>query len=170
MVTTATFARWGAAGFVTILYVDEMQDNYEKGNWLEAAKDTGWYVLAMTPLVAPEFFWGSVAFPVIAGATLGLGVTWLILEVTGIGDAGDVWEIITDPPIGDWGGEWYDVVAPEVKRKVSETYYTTLSVGSLLLNLAAREVQKKKDLVEGLWNELTEYGNWSNPTPGAPWL
>jgi len=142
MVTKSTVARWGLASYVTAIYVDEMQDNYEKGNWYEAAKDTGWYVLAMTPLVAPEFFWGSVGFPIAVGVGVGLAATWIVLEVTGTGDAGDVWDLIVDPPVGDWGGEYYDVVAPPVKKKVTTKARQIEMLGSMAWHVAERQLRR----------------------------
>lgn len=137
-VTKSTVARWGLAGYVTIIYIDEMQDNYEKGNWYEAAKDTGWYVLAMAPLVAPELFWGSAAYPVVIGIGVGLAATWVVLEVTGMGDWRDVKDLIVDPPVGDW----YDVVAPQVKKVVTTKARQLEMFGSMVWHVAERQLRR----------------------------
>lgn len=110
-------ARGLIGGYITLRYLKEMEDNYRKGDWLEAAKDTGFFAVAIAPVVAPRFFFGSVAYPVVVGATLGLTATAVILEATGLGEWEDVVDLIVDPPSPK---EWYKVVAPAVREEVTE--------------------------------------------------
>jgi len=117
MVTKVTVARGLTAGYLTLKYLKEMDENYEEGNWLEAAKDTGWYALAMAPVVAPNFFFGSVAFPVTVGIGVGIVSTAIILEVTGLGEWEDAVEILLDPPSPK---KWVEVVGPAIRDELIE--------------------------------------------------
>jgi hypothetical protein len=103
--------------YLTAQYYKEMQENYRKGDWLEAAKDTAFFSVAMAPVVAPNFFFGSVAFPVTVGIGTGLIATAVILEVTGIGEWEDVVEFALDPPTP---AEWAEVVGPAIVSEVTD--------------------------------------------------
>jgi len=62
--------------------------------------------------------------------------------------------------------EWYEVVAPEVKREVKETYHTTVGFAGMLIRMVGTEVQRKVDQAEAVYDWITEDGIWLNPTPG----
>jgi len=88
----------GLVGFyITVEYLDQMNDNYRKGDWLEAGKDTAFYTLAMAPIVAPKLFWGTVAYPVTIFVASTFAATVVIVELTGIGTVGDVVEMYLSP-------------------------------------------------------------------------
>jgi len=108
-------ARALTATYLTAKYLKEMNENYEAGNWLEAAKDTGVFAVTITPVVAPAFFFGSVAFPVTVGVTAGVIGTAAVLELTGLGEWEDAVDLVLEPPTPI---EWYEVVAPAVKEKI----------------------------------------------------
>lgn len=157
-------ARATLAGYLTLKYHKEMEDNYRKGDWAEAAKDTAFFAVAMTPVVAPNFFFGTLA-PYWIGFGVGAVATAVIVEATGIGEWEDVRDLVLEPPSPK---EWYEVIAPEVKREVKEAYHVTIGVTGVVLRMAANEVQKKVDLLEYGFERLTEHGKWFNPTPGFP--
>lgn len=107
----------GLIGFyITMGYVKEMKGNYEEGDWLEAAYDTGRYALVMTPVVAPRLFFGTIAFPVVVGAAIGVTATAVIVEATGIGEWEEVVELALDPPFNDW----VEVVVPAIQSEITE--------------------------------------------------
>jgi len=116
-VTKVGVARGITAAYLVLQYRKEMQENYRKGDWVEAAKDTAFFSVAILPVVAPSFFFGSVAFPVLTGVAIGVGVTMVIVEVTGIGTAEEVLDLVLDPPSPK---EWYEVVAPAVREEITE--------------------------------------------------
>lgn len=108
----------GSIGFyLTAQYLREMNENYKEGNWLEAAKDTAFFAVAITPVIAPRFFFSTVAYPVVLGIAGGTAAAIVIVEVTGIGEAEDVVDFVLDPPSP---AEWYKVVAPAVKKEITE--------------------------------------------------
>lgn len=155
-------ARGLIGGYITLRYLKEMEDNYRKGDWLEAAKDTGWFAIAIAPVVAPRFFFGAVAYPVVVGATLGLTATAVILEVTGLGEWEDVVELIVDPPSPK---EFYKVVAPAIREEITEP----------IIDYVVDELWQKQ-LVEpiGGWLSRRERDirkTWEMTRPRAPsWL
>jgi len=116
MVPKATAARWITAGWLTYNYVKEMEDNYQEGDWLEAAKDTAWYAVTAGPLMAPELVWG-LAYPYVAGYALGVVVTATIAEATGIGEFEEVIELGANPPNPI---EWAEVVGPAIQSEITE--------------------------------------------------
>jgi hypothetical protein len=170
-VSKATIARGGIGFYLTLRYLKEMQDNYRNGDWLEAGKDSAWFALAITPVVAPEFFFARVAYPVVMGVGAGTLAAIAIVEVTGIGEAEDVVDFVLDPPTP---AEWYEVVAPAVEKK-----YKEMAKKSDEFQIAAvawvdrrlmegqhyleREYQEKKQQVETGWELLNRYGRWANP-------
>jgi len=115
MVTKVTVARGLTAGYLTLKYLKEMDENYKKGDWAEAAKDTGWYALAMAPVVAPTFFFGTVAYPVTVGIGVGIVSTAIFLEATGLGEWEDAVDLLLDPPTPK---EWIEVVGPAIRTEV----------------------------------------------------
>jgi len=177
-VSKAAIARGGIGFYLTLRYLKEMQDNYRKGDWLEAGKDSAWFALAITPVVAPEFFFTRVAYPVVLGVGAGTLAAIAIVEVTGIGEAEDIVNFVLDPPTP---AEWYDVVAPAVEKKFAEIDQKIVEVEIAAAGWVDRrlmdvqhylesEYQEKKRMVETGWDVLTEYGRWANPTPGIPFL
>lgn len=114
-ITKVGVARGITAAYLILKYQKDMRDNYREGDWAEAAKDTGFFAVTMLPVVAPSFFFGSVAFPVLTGAAIGVVATIIIVEVTGIGTAEDVLDLVLDPPTPK---EWIEVVAPAVKEEI----------------------------------------------------
>jgi len=171
MVTKVGVARGITAAYLVLKYRKEMKDNYRKGNWAEAGKDTAFFAVTMLPVVAPNFFFGTVAFPVLTGAAIGVGATMIIVESTGIGTAEEVLDLVLDPPSPK---EWYDVVAPEVKKKAGElqTISEEFQIGAVAWvdrrlmegqHYLEREYQEKKELVETGWELLNRYGKWYNP-------
>lgn len=146
-------ARWLIGGYLTARYIKEMKENYDNEDWLEASKDTAFFAVAITPVLAPRFFFGTVMFPVTVGVAAGVATTAVIVEATGIGTWQEVVELALDPPSPK---EWYRVVAPEVKREVSETIETSLGIWGMAYRLAETYIQ-----------ELPR-GVWLNPTWGLP--
>jgi len=176
MVTKIGVARGITATYLLLQYQKEMRDNYDKGDWLEAAKDTGWLALTLTPVVAPNFFFGTVAFPVLTGAAIGVGATMIIVEATGIGTAEEVLDLVLDPPT-----DWLEVVAPaleekfaEIAKKSDEAQIAAVAwVDRRLMDVQhylEREYQEKKQQAETGWDWVEENWRWANPTPGLPWL
>jgi len=164
-------ARGITAAYLLLRYRNEMQENYAKGDWAEAAKDTAFFAVAITPVVAPSFFFGTVAYPVLVGAAIGVGATIAIVELTGIGTAEEVLDLIVDPPMPD---EWYEVVAPAVKEKYKEIAqksddFQVAAVGWVDRRLMEgqhyleREYQEKKQQLETGWELLNRYARWANP-------
>jgi len=117
MVTKVGVARAITAGYLTLQYHKEMKENYRKGDWLEAAKDTAFFAVVLAPVVAPNFFFGSIAFPILTGAAIGVGATMLIVELTGIGEAEEVLDLVLDPPSPQ---EWAEVVGPAIQSEITE--------------------------------------------------
>jgi len=115
--TKSAIARGLVGIYITGKYVQEMQENYRKGDWLEAAKDTGWFAVAITPVVAPRFFFGTIAFPLTVGVAAGVATTAVVLEVTGLGDWEDAVVLALDPPNPI---EWAEVVGPAIQSEVTE--------------------------------------------------
>lgn len=148
-----------------------MEENYAKGDWAEAAKDTAWLAVTLTPVVAPSFFFGTVAFPVLTGAAIGIGTTMIIVEVTGIGTAEEVLDLVLDPPTPT---EWIDVVVPEVEKKFSEIAkksdeFQIAAVAWVDRRLMEgqhaieQEYRKRKHQLETGYELLTKYPLWANP-------
>jgi hypothetical protein len=172
MVSKETIARGLIGFYLTARYIKEMEKNYRKGDWLEAAKDTGWFAIAITPVVAPRFFFGTIAYPVTVGVGTGLVATALIVELTGVGDWEDVVEMALDPPSPK---EWYKVVAPEVKRATTEAVESTLGVGAFVYRLALSETNRRLTQIEEGAADLYGWvedlpGAWQNPTWGLPYV
>lgn len=117
MVTKVAVARALTATYLVLQYQKEMKDNYRKGDWAEAGKDTAFFAVTMLPVVAPNFFFGTVAFPVLTGVAIGVTATIVIVEVTGIGTAEDVIDLLLDPPMPD---EWFEVVGPAIREEITE--------------------------------------------------
>jgi len=122
VVTKVTIARGVTGAYLLLRYHKEMQENYRKGDWAEAAKDTAFFAVAITPVVAPNFFFGTLA-PVWIGAAVGVGVTIAIVEFTGIGTAEEVIDLVLDPPSPK---EWIDVVGPAIVSEVTDPVITYL--------------------------------------------
>jgi len=116
-VTKVGVARGITAAYLVLQYRKEMQENYDDGDWVEAARDTAFFSVAILPVVAPTFFFGQVAFPVLMGAAIGVGVTMAIVEVTGIGTAEEVLDLVLDPPSPK---EWIEVVGPAVREEITD--------------------------------------------------
>ena len=169
-VTKGGAARVIAASYLVLKYRKEMQENYRKGDWAEAGKDTFFFSLAVLPVVAPTFVFGTLAPVWVAGAGVVI-TTAAIVNLTGIGTTQDVIDILLDPPTPT---EWYDVVAPEVKKKAGElqTMSEEFQIGAVAWvdrrlmegqHYLEREYQEKKELVETGWELLNRYGRWYNP-------
>jgi hypothetical protein len=175
-ITKVGLARAAAGAYIILDYHREMEENYRKGDWLEAAKDTGFFAVKMLPVVAPAFVFGAMA-PYWIGAAVGVGATMAIVEITGIGEWEDVRDLVLDPdPV-----EWYKVVAPELEKKYRDYEQKTEEwsvaaagwIDRRLMDVQhslEREYQEKKTLLQGGWDLLNRYGRWANPTPGVPWL
>jgi len=114
-VTKVGVARGITAAYLVLQYHKEMKDNYRDGDWAEAGKDTFFFSIKILPVVAPNFFFGRVAYPVLAGAAIGVAATMVIVEATGIGTAEEVLDLVLDPPTPK---EWYEVVAPAIKEEI----------------------------------------------------
>ena len=153
-ITKVGLARAVVGTYLVLQYRKEMQDNYEKGDWAEAAKDTAFFSVKMLPVVAPAFFFGTLG-PVWIGLGAGVIVTALIVEATGIGTTQDVIDLVLDPP---GPIEWIEVVGPAVKEEIivpaAEAY--------------AGWVDRRIEDVETGWELINRYGRWRNPTPGLP--
>jgi len=96
-VTKVGIARGLVGFYITVDYYYQMRDNYRKGDWVEAGKDTAFYAFAMMPVVAPKFFWGRIMYPVTIFVASTAITTTVILELTGIGTAEDVAEMYLNP-------------------------------------------------------------------------
>jgi len=94
-----------------------MQENYRKGDWAEATKDTAFFAVKVAPVVAPNLVFGALA-PYWIGAAVGVGVTIAIVEITGLGTTEDVLDLVLDP----WNApkKYVEVVGPALKEKVTE--------------------------------------------------
>lgn len=117
-VTKVGIARGLVGFYITVDYLDQMKDNYRKGDWLEAGKDTAFYTLAMAPVIAPKLFWGTVAYPVTVGVAVGFVATVAIVELTGIGDWEDVVEIYLNPV--ETLKSYPEVVGPAIVENISD--------------------------------------------------
>jgi len=117
MVTKVAVARALTATYLVLKYQKEMKDNYRKGDWAEAGKDTAFFAVTMLPVVAPNFFFGTVAFPVLTGAAIGVAATIVIVEATGIGTAEEVLDLLLDPPSPK---KWVEVVGPAIREEITE--------------------------------------------------
>jgi hypothetical protein len=148
--TRNAIARGLVGIWITGRYVQEMRENYRKGDWLEAAKDTGWFAVAITPVVAPRFFFGTIAFPVTVGVAAGVATTAVVLEVTGLGDWEDAVVLALDPPTPV---EWVEVVVPAIQSEVTEPIieYVTeeLWQKQLVDPITAWGSRRKKELIQG---------------------
>jgi len=111
MVTKVGVARGLTAAYLLLQYRKEMEENYRKGDWAEAAKDTAVLGVTLTPVVAPNIFFGSIAFPVLTGVAIGTVTTMAIVEIAGIGTAEQVLDLVLDPPSPK---EWTEVVQDEL--------------------------------------------------------
>jgi len=119
MVTKVGVARGLTATYLILRYHKEMKDNYRKGDWAEAGKDTAFFAVTMLPVVAPNFFFGAVAFRILPGVAIGVGATMIIVEATGLGEWEDVLDLVlTDPE--DIPGKWAEVVLPAIQSEITE--------------------------------------------------
>jgi len=123
-VTKGGIARGLVGFYITVEYLDQMKDNYRKGDWLEAGKDTAFYTLAMAPVVAPKLFWGTVAFPVTVGVAVGFVTTVAIVEATGIGKWEDVVEIYLNPI--ETIKNFPEVVGPAIVENITDPALSAL--------------------------------------------
>jgi len=115
-ITKVGLARAAIGTYLTLQYRKEMIENYEKGDWAEAAKDTAFFSVKMLPVVAPAFFFGTLA-PFWIGLGAGVVVTAVIVEATGIGSYEDVLDLVLTPPL-EIPKKYWDVVAPAVKEEI----------------------------------------------------
>jgi len=123
-VTKSKVARGLVGFYITVEYLDQMEDNYRKGDWLEAGKDTAFYAAAMLPVVAPKFFWGTVMYPVTVFVASTFVATWVIVELTGIGDVEDVAEIYLNPV--ETLKSYPEVVGPAIVENITDPAITYL--------------------------------------------
>jgi len=162
-VTKIGAARAITAAYLVLKYRKEMKDNYREGDWAEAGKDTFFFSLAVLPVVAPNFVFGTLA-PYWIGIGTGVVATAVIVEATGLGTYEDVIDLVLDPPTPM---EWYDVVAPEIGKKSEEFQIAAVGwVDRRLMDVqhyVEREIEEKKQQVKTGWELLHEYGRWANP-------
>jgi len=149
VVTKVGAARGITAAYLLLRYKSEMEENYRKGDWAEAAKDTAFFAVAVTPVVAPNFFFGTLA-PVWIGAAVGVGATMAIVELTGIGTYEDVLDLVVDPPTPK---EWYNVVAPEFQKKSEE-----LQIGAVAW--VDRRLMDIQHTIEDMPGAFVDYVKW----------
>lgn len=116
--TKVGIARVTVAGYLTLRYHKEMEENYREGNWLEAAKDTAFFAVAISPVVAPGFFFGTLA-PVWIGVGAGVIATAAIVEITGIGEWEDVRDFVLQDP-RDMPADYIETVAPAIQSEITE--------------------------------------------------
>jgi len=161
--TKAGVARVTIAGYLTLRYHKEMKENYRKGNWLEAAKDTAFFAVTLTPVVAPGFFFGTLA-PVWIGIGAGVVATGIIVEATGIGEWEDVRDFVLQDPRG-MPRDYYETVAPAIQSEITEP----------IIEYVTEELWQKQlvDPIEG-WLSRRERDirrAWEITKPRAPsWL
>jgi len=164
MVTKVAVARGLTAAYLTGSYIRQMDDNYRKGNWVEAGKDTAFFSLAIAPVVAPNLFFGSIVYPVAVGVGVGLAATAVVLEATGLGDTQDVADLLYDPPSPV---EWYQTVVPEVKRELKETAAQAQNMLEGVARVVEGEVIRRYNVLEKnvkeSWEFVNRYGQWQNP-------
>jgi len=118
MVTKVGVARATIAGYLTLRYHKEMKENYQKGDWLEAAKDTAYFAVALSPVVAPTFFFGTLA-PYWIGIGAGVVATAVVVEATGIGEWEDVRDFVLQDP-RDMPGDYIETVAPAIQSEITQ--------------------------------------------------
>ena len=118
VVTKVTIARGVAGAYLLLRYHKEMQENYRKGDWAEAAKDTAFFAVAIAPVVAPTFFFGTLA-PYWIGIGAGVVATGIIVEATGIGEWEDVRDFVLQDP-RDMPRDYYETVVPAIQSEVTE--------------------------------------------------
>jgi len=157
-ITKVGVARGITAAFLILKYQKEMRENYRDGDWAEAAKDTGFFAVTMLPVVAPNFFFGSVAFPVLTGAAIGVGVTIVIVEATGIGTAEEVLDLVLDPPTPK---EWIEVVAPAIKEEI------ILPAAEAYVGWVDRRAEEYVGWVDRRIEEAQSV--WAVTIPQSPW-
>jgi len=118
VVTKVGVARGITAGYLLLRYQREMEENYQKGDWAEAAKDTAWFAVAVAPVVAPNFFFGTLA-PYWIGAAAGVFATGLIVEATGIGEWETVRDFVLQDP-RDMPRDYFETVVPAIQSEITE--------------------------------------------------
>jgi len=123
-VTKSKVARGLVGFYITVEYLDQMEDNYRKGDWIEAGKDTAFYAVAMLPVVAPKFFWGTVMYPVTVFVASTFVATVAIVELTGIGTWQDVVEIYLHPV--ETLKEFPEVVGSAIVENITDPAITYL--------------------------------------------
>jgi len=160
MATKIKLARGITAAYLFLRYKKEMEENYRKGDWVEAGKDTAWFAFAVTPVVAPNLFFGTLA-PVWIGLGAGVIATAAIVEVTGIGTTQDVIDLVLDPPNPV---EWYQVVAPEVGKKSEELQIRAVG-------WVDRRLMDIQHTIEAMPGAFVDYVKWRRQQAGRyPWL
>jgi len=117
VVTKVTIARGVTGAYLLLRYHKEMQENYRKGDWAEAAKDTAFFAVAITPVVAPTFFFGTLA-PYWIGIGAGVVATGIIVEVTGIGEWEDVRDFVLQDP-RDMPRDYLETVVPAIQSEIT---------------------------------------------------
>lgn len=95
-----------------------MKENYQKGDWAEAAKDTAFFAFTITPVVAPHFFFGTLA-PYWIGIGAGVVATGIIVEATGIGEWEDVRDFVLQDP-RDMPRDYFETVVPAIQSEITE--------------------------------------------------
>jgi hypothetical protein len=106
--------------YLTIRYFREMQDNVSEENWREAVSDTAWYGIAVSPVVAPNFVFGTLS-PYAIGAAVGVGTTYLVLDQLGW-ESESFTELVFDTDVRDIPGKYIEVVGPAVLGKINEVF------------------------------------------------
>lgn len=117
-ITKVGLARAAVGAYLILDYHKEMEENYRKGDWLEAAKDTGFFAVKILPVVAPAFVFGTLA-PYWIGAAVGVGATMAIVEATGIGEWEDVRDFVIQDPF-DMPRDYFDTVAPAIQSEITD--------------------------------------------------
>jgi len=168
-ITKVGVGRFLVGSYLVLEYQKEMEENYRKGDWLEATKDTGFFAVKMLPVVAPAFVFGTLA-PVWGGIALGVVTTAVIVEATGIGEWEEVRDLLLEPPNPV---EWYETVAPEIGKKSEEFQIAAVAwVDRRLMegqHYIEAKVKQKKSQLESGWDWVEDNWRWSNPTPGFSW-
>jgi len=160
-ITKVGVGRFLVGSYIVLDYHKEMEENYAKGNWLEAAKDTGFFAVKMLPIVAPAFVFGTLA-PVWGVVAVGVVGTAIVVEVTGLGDWRDVRDILLDPPSAIPSKEAIDTAVEAVKETATGIVRETREE-------VERRIQLSKQRLELGWTWVEDNWRWFNPTPGFSW-
>ena len=100
-----------------------MQDNVSEENWREAVSDTAWYGIAVTPVVAPNLVFGSLA-PYAIGAAVGVCATYVVLDQLGM-ESESFTDLVFDTDVRDIPQKYIEVVGPAVLGKINEVFEET---------------------------------------------